>query len=274
VHRPSAIAITALLLCGCSDKEGDGVLGEPPLTLSVGPSGSADHASIGAAIAAAPPGSTIVVEPGTYRELVSITKPLTLLGAGATTVVEYPAAGPLDSAVIEVEDVGGVRIEDLVVQASQPAVDGIRVRDATAVTLGALVARNNTGDGIDIKRSRGVSVTRSELHGNGGDGVQVDEGSTGVTITACLARANAVDGYKIRGSSDVLLEDSTATLNGDDGILVRDSTAVRLVGNSATGNFDWGISVLGSPDTLLDDNTTTGNGGGQIRCEPPPCSVP
>ena len=66
----------------------------PPGTLYVSPTGSpsaagtscgtATFSHIGAAVAAAPSGGTIVVCPGTYTEDVLINKPLTLLGGNAT----------------------------------------------------------------------------------------------------------------------------------------------------------------------------------------------
>ena len=66
----------------------------PPGTLYVSPTGSptaagtscgtATFSHIGAAVAAAPSGGTVVVCPGTYAEDVLINKPLTLLGGNAT----------------------------------------------------------------------------------------------------------------------------------------------------------------------------------------------
>ena len=77
------IALVFLPLLGCSGGADGDPLGESPVTISAGPSGSADYSSIGAAIMAVPTGSTIPVEPGAYPPRLSITKALTLLGAGA-----------------------------------------------------------------------------------------------------------------------------------------------------------------------------------------------
>jgi parallel beta-helix repeat protein len=255
-------------LAGCSSS-GD-ALGTPQ-DLTVGPSASADYASIGEAIAAAPPGSTITVEPGSYTEALFISKPLTIVGAGAGSAVEYPAGGPADAAVIEVREVQDVHLESLTVRAALAGVDGLRVRDATNVTLLSIIAENNTGDGIDIKRSGAIVVAAGRFEGNGGDGVQVDESSHDVTISGCESRENAADGFRVQLSTNVVVEASTATLNLDDGIIVDTATGVQLLGNVSTNNADWGISVEFSPDTALQGNTASGNAGGQIRCEPDPC---
>src|SRR5262249_1972136 len=58
-----------------------------PSTLTVDPAfaNSAalrQYSTIGAAVAAAAPGDTIKVDPGLYTEVVTVTKPLTLVGSG------------------------------------------------------------------------------------------------------------------------------------------------------------------------------------------------
>ena len=55
----------------------------PAATLCVNPGGTAGcTATIGAAVTAAAPGSSIQVAPGVYKESVGITKTLSLIGAG------------------------------------------------------------------------------------------------------------------------------------------------------------------------------------------------
>jgi parallel beta-helix repeat protein len=266
-----AVSLLPAALAGCSSSSDGGVLNQPR-TLTVGASADADYESIQQAVDAAPAGSTIRVEPGLYVERIHVAKRLTIGGTGPGVVVEYPAGGPQDSAVIEIRDAGGVRIEALSVRASPLAVDGIRVRNANGVVLQSVEASNNSEDGVDIRDSRGVDVITGSFESNGGDGVQVDEGSGNVKILSCRAASNGSDGIKIRDSTEVLVEDSKSTLNLDDGILVRAATEVRLVGNSVTGNNGWGISVNDSPDTVLDDNTMDNNGVGDLKCEPTPCS--
>jgi parallel beta-helix repeat protein len=258
-------------LSGCSSgSDGGGTTGGPR-TIEVGQGGSADYASIQAAVDAAPVGSTILVRPGTYAEQVNVSKRLTIRGSGPGTVVEFPAGGLADSAVLRIHDTGGVRVEDLTVRGTGQDADGVRVRDATAIILESIVATSNSQDGVDIRRSSGVELISVVAESNALDGIQVDLGAANVTITASVATSNGSDGIKVRNCSDVRVEGSSSTLNGDDGILVRDASGVELIGNAVTDNTGWGISVHNSPDTIMDGNSVTNNGSGNVKCEPVPC---
>jgi parallel beta-helix repeat protein len=261
-------ALAAFACTGCSGSPAD-VLG-PPIELLVGPSAAADYASIQRAVDAAPAGSTIRVEPGIYVEVVNIPRRMTIIGPGA--VVEYPATGPPDAAVVEIRDTGGVRIEAISVRSTQDGIDGIRVRDASAVVLQSVVASNNSHDGVDIRRSMGVEILDGTFESNGEDGIQIDESSHNIKIMTCRTASNGLDGVKIRNSSDVFVEDVVAAWNLDDGLLLRNVTGARLLGNTVTDNADWGIVVDSSPDTVLENNVVSGNGSGDTRCMPTPCS--
>jgi parallel beta-helix repeat protein len=266
-----AASLALLLIAGGCNGSSDGGVITGPQTLEVGPPGTADYSSIQEAIDAATPESRILVQAGTYSEQLDIDKSLTITGVGPATVVQFPAGGPTDSAVILVHDVSMVRIASLSVQAAVPDIDGIRVRNASSVVIDTVEARNNSQDGIDIRNSSGVQVLSGIFEDNGMDGIQVDIGAASVEIVSCRSVSNGQDGIKVRNCSDVLVEACTASLNGDDGILVRDAVGVELLGNTSSHNNGWGISVNNSPDTIIDDNTVHNNGAGNIKCEPDPC---
>jgi parallel beta-helix repeat protein len=270
----SLVLLVSAVLVGCSDSSDGGMMGPGSQLYVVGPSGSADYASIQQAVDEAPAGSTIVVQAGSYDERVEIRKSLTLSGSGPGTLVSLPSGGQGDSAVIEIRDASGVRIETLSVRAAEPDVDGIRIRDAANVVLDRIVASSNGEDGVDIRASSKVEILSGTFEQNVKDGVQVDEGSNDVRIISVQVASNGEDGIKIRNSSNVLVQDSTANFNGDDGILVRDSNGVEITGCTAMTNQGWGITVNFSPDTALDQNTVQGNGAGEVECEPDPCTPP
>ena len=104
--RWTAVGLLTAVLVGCPGGPGAPVLSSPQM-LIVGASGAADYASIQAAVTAAPPGSTIQIEAGTYSEIVYVGKRLTIIGSGPGTIVEFPAGGVPDSAVIEIRDIAG-----------------------------------------------------------------------------------------------------------------------------------------------------------------------
>jgi parallel beta-helix repeat protein len=269
-YKASILVTLALLLpaVGCSSST-PVVTG--PQTLDVGPPGTADYESIQEAIDAATPESTILVAAGTYTEQLDIDKSLTITGAGPGSAVRFPPGGPADSAVILIHDSNAVRLASISVASDQPDVDGIRVRDATAVIVENVEVREASQDGIDIRNSSGIQVLSSIFEDNGMDGIQVDVGAVAVTILDCRSVSNGQDGVKVRNCSDVLVQDGTFSLNGDDGILVRDADGVELIGNTSSNNLGWGISVNNSPDTVMTDNNVGANAAGNVKCEPDPC---
>jgi len=278
------VAAAALLLAagGCSSS--DGVLDDG--TLTVGDSGSDEFSTIQAAIDSAGPGTTIEVAAGTYVERLIILQSVTLVGAGAGSIVELPGNIDPTDPVIEVRGAVNVRIEGFTVRGPS---DGILVRDSSAVVIASVVASDNGDEGIDVRHSSGVEIS-GIFENNGDHGVQVREGSDGVTVQASTISANVQDGVnvevstgvtvqsstiagnlqdgaKIEGSADCTVRDNEVTGNGDDGVLVGESTGVQLLRNTVTGNLGFGIRLRVSPDTLLEDNTVTGNTAGNIEID-------
>ena len=86
--------------------------------------GNAPYSTIGAALAAANPGATVVVCPGTYTEDAVITKPVTLIGQNATINATGLAGAPIGS-ILGQAPYNGVTIE-----ASNVTVKGFTVEGA------------------------------------------------------------------------------------------------------------------------------------------------
>src|SRR5262245_54202462 len=86
-----------------------------PTTIIVNPGGS-----IQAAVTGAASGDTILVNPGTYTEQVTINKNLTLQGNGAGAIIQSPATLTTDAfgqnALVEVNSAATVNINNLTIQ--------------------------------------------------------------------------------------------------------------------------------------------------------------
>lgn len=282
--RTLLVVLVALLLgvAGCDSD--DDILDAD--TLTVGPSGSADFPSIQSAVESAKVGATIMVEAGTYVEEVVIEQSVTLLGAGAGSIVKFPTDSGTQDAVIEVRDAVGVHIEGFRVLGPD---DGIQVRDSSEVVIASVVASGNGDEGVDVRNSSDVEISgifedngdqgihvrgesdrvlihSSTITGSVQDGVKI-ELSTAVTVDSSTVSGNGQDGVKIESSADCTLSDSVVTNNGDDGVLVGESTGTQLLENEITDNLDKGIHLRASPDTLLEGNTVLGNAGGEIEID-------
>jgi hypothetical protein len=156
-------------------------------TLCVNPHGFFGcHDSITSAVAAASAGDTINVGPGTYREYVIITKPLTLSGSNATIDATGLSRG------IFVNGIGitlsQVNISGFTVKKAN--FEGILIANASAVTVSNNVVANNNqslkdgacpglegfepgeqmdcGEGIHLLGADHTIVTANQVHGNSG----------------------------------------------------------------------------------------------------------
>jgi parallel beta-helix repeat protein len=247
------LAALAVALAACSGSDSGG-----PVTLTVGSSAAADHATIGEAVAAAAAGSTILVEPGTYVEEILLTKSLTIVGAGPTTIVEPDAANPTPAlAAIDVQSTAGVRLEALAVRGPR---HGIRIEDADGVALVGVVASANGSDGVHVENSTNISLSGS-FSDNADEGVQVTDGSSAVSVGPGMVSGNLGDGVRIELSSGCHVTGLTSSGNGDDGIQLEFSSGSTVTGCTVSANVDDGVLVASSTGTTVHDCTITGNFG-------------
>src|SRR5437773_3528347 len=88
------------------------------------------YTTIQAAIDAAPAGGTVTVDPGTYEELVRVTKAgLTIKGAQAGVDGRTPSRSPAGESVLRGQDLGGgVRSSSFYVAAADVTIDGFTVQ--------------------------------------------------------------------------------------------------------------------------------------------------
>lgn len=158
--------------------------------------GPTSYATIGAGVAAAAPGSTVVVCPGTYDEDVVVAKPLTLLGFGATVNAAGFTTGAEDNGIH--------------VTSSNVTVSGFTVKDAWGE--GILVG----GDDPSVGPVSGVTISDNQVLDN-------DQGFSGVggATSTCYYTGDCGGGIHLVAVSHSTVSHNQVSGNAD-GILLTD----------------------------------------------------
>jgi len=226
-----------------------------PAPVIVNPGGS-----IQTAVNAANPGDTVLINPGTYTEQVTINKNLTLQGNGAGAIIQAPNPLTPDAfglnVLVEVNTAATVNINNLTIQGPSPSINvGILVvGGATANVTGATITQiqdpatfgNQTGFGIQV----------------GGTGSQAVGQVGHATITDCTVTDYQKVGIIIgRNGSSGTITGTTITGVGptpqiaQNGIQISPGTATATVSNNTiSGNQFTGMTS--SPDPFTSDQST------------------
>jgi Right handed beta helix region len=186
---------------------------------------TASYGNINTAIAAAGPGGTVVVCPGTYYQEVVVTKPLNLVGRHAT---------------INAHDLPPLKIAGMTL----PGSDGIAVLKTSNVNVRGFTVTGAGFDAILVGASSHVSVSRNTLVNNGtfvnlqqgGSGVGVDiNSSSWSSATHNVAIDNQGGGFEI---ADDIGPASHDTVAWNYETRSYDGCGVIVAGHSAAGVTD------------------------------------
>jgi hypothetical protein len=216
--------------------------------------------TIGKAVGTVPPGATIYVRAGTYREHVTIE--LTGSASTATTLASYPdETATLSGAGIAVDEDEGLVF---VLRSSFVTISGLRIEDSPRagilvdrsdhIRIESCATRSTYSSGIGVWASQNVAIIGNEvvLACNGGP-------------QECITVAGT-NGFEVRGNH-VHDSDSGDTAGGE-GIDAKDGAANGVI----TGNHVHDIDRLGiyvdawdkhTHDIIVDGNTvhdTEGDG--------------
>jgi parallel beta-helix repeat protein len=252
---------------------------QPP-TLTVSPVPPGDYLTISEAIAAAQPGTRILVQPGHYREGLVIDKPLEILGDGNRDDIVIWAADA--NAVLFRTTMGRVTNLSLrqagggswfAVDISQGHLE-LEDCDISSESLSCIaihsgadprVRRNRIHDGkragvFVCENGLGLLEDNVILH-NTLAGVEIRERGNPTLRRNGIHYGQQAGVYVHRGGLGVL-EDNEVAGNAHSGVVVQDSSSPTLRRNRITENGWYGVLVRESGGGTFEQNDLRGNAAG------------
>ncbi len=232
--------------------------------------GVGNFTTIQAAVNAANPagGDTILINPATYTEQVTISKSLTLQGNGAGAIIQAPAVLTSDLGQTALVEIGGsatVNLTALTLEGPGPSAGIYVVGGATANVTGTTIdkMRNNPLDGVQTGRGILVGSTSQSQVGH-------------ATITGCTITEYQKGGIVTGGNgTTVTISGNTITgvgptpLIAQNGIQISPGTTTAVVSNNTvSGNQFTGMTSGPDPTTdvqsagilnFIDSSSITGN---------------
>ena len=216
-------------------------------TLCVNPTGASGcQATIGGAVSAATPGDTIQVAAGTYKEDVTISQTLALIGAGsASTIIDATGLA------------NGINIDG---SASAP------MSGVSGVVVTGFTVENANFQGILVQNASFVTVSNNQVLNNNKGLVPSASGSSCPGLPAALASGEAFDcgeGINLTGADHSVVVNNVVQHNSG-GILISDDTGATyenlISGNLVSDNgFACGITMASHSGMGLYSNTVSGN---------------
>ncbi|MGS2612982.1 right-handed parallel beta-helix repeat-containing protein [Micromonospora sp. LZ34] len=219
-----------------------------------GGNGSADSpfCTIAAALAVVEPGQTVLVQPGSYPEKVTLTRsgtesaPITLRAVNnALGLVRVGST--VTGTIVTLAGVHDVVVEGFTVLGRSDAVP-VLVDGSARVTVDGIATNTNGKPAVRVTgASTDVTVSRGWFPGTGTGGVAIEAGVTGAVVTASTFR--------------------------NSGIAVTDAPGTVVTGNTVVTDCTSGIEVAGvSPGVALRNNVVR-TGAGPVP-QPTACADP
>jgi hypothetical protein len=209
---------------------------------------------------------TVLVEPGTYAENLTVTRPVTLEGLGAVRLVppaqldENPCTTDPDAVEAGTNQTGICVVGD--VSADDPPVVHSRL---AGVAIRGLTVSGFRGIGVEAYATSELRVDHVVSEHNAGGGFFA-AASPGARLTHVTARDNGAQGVNLHWADDgAALRDSSVSGNHGEGVFVGDSAHVAVTGNRVGGNcagivaIDLNLTGTGLSDALVSGNQVAAN---------------
>ena len=200
--------------------------------------------SIADALQSAGPGTTIVVAPGQYREMLILKSHVRLVSQvrhGA--VLRLPGSAPEAAAAIVASDVQDAAVEGfrIVGDAATPLGTAV-LMNGSSVSLSQLSITGATRAAIDVGRRSQATVTASDIQENAGAAVAVRKGGEAMLSHNVFARNGAAEGSKpfvVEGGSTAQFVANVFQGMGPDAVLSQDDPDAR----TALARNNWFIDA-------------------------------
>ncbi len=169
-----------------------------------------NYSTIQAAINAAPASSTINVAAGTYTENITVSKSLTIIGAGAASTTITPSVSGVGITVAA----NAVTLKNFTVSGTTGSINnhGIWVNGFSGLTIQNVNATNNAGSGIAL-RNVSASIINVIAQDNKSHGLEIGNGSTGVQVSGGIFDNNGTAGVLTTGGGIMIYADAGQSTN-------------------------------------------------------------
>jgi SpoVK/Ycf46/Vps4 family AAA+-type ATPase len=274
-----------------------GGMAAEPATITVSAGGQGGYGSIGAALAAAPPGVTISVEPGRYAESLRLDRPVTITAAGAAgSVIVAPPAGAAVTLAAGAATLRGLRLSGQDPATAVTAVTGgsltltecevtasaraaIEVRGAgAAVLMHDGRVRNSAGLGVVVADGASGTFERTVIEHVSHDGVTISSGAD-PAFRDCRISDVAGTGLTAAAGGRGVLQGCEITRVAGTAVAFRERCSTRLLSARIYEIRDVGVLMDSEARPVLDDCEIrdTGSDGMAVAGEADPvvrrCSV-
>ena len=221
--------------------------------LVVDAAGSAAYATIGAALAAAPAGGTIVVRSGLYRERLELTRAVTLVGEpgrGDLPTVEWMCDRPYEAVLTVGPLAGAVEVTGIAFRHYSPSIaqnyaiyaPGAPRGVANVATLRGCEVSSGSGSGVGVEGGE-VRLLDCRVSGCKNHGVLFVGPTARGEVSGCVVEKNKLNG-----------------------VFLRDGAAPRVDGNRIERNGQYGLALFDCAGSV-GDNAIAANGRGAVSGE-------